>query len=220
MLPSSKMYACGTLHLCIWKSNDRNEMLPYIFTDLKSNKRRDQMNFSGIIDGWSLEFTQQVWVCAIWLYFIFWGRWTVYPWQLVLPALDPKSISNQNTLPRLLTQFMKRRPQYAWSGLISKLGFEIAGPRTPVWHRFSSFVWLNSCPTFRPSLRIESFFCKLETTSIDYFCFLPKIQLIPLNVRVPVVCISMLLFLFFLPFFLTPIPWSEVGVAKNMRWQR
>ena len=91
---------------------------------------------------------------------------------------------------------MKRRPQYAWSGLISKLGFEIAGPRTPVWHRFSSFVWLNSCPTFRPSLRIESFFCKLETTSIDYFCFLPKIQLIPLNVRVPVVCISMLLFLF------------------------
>ena len=56
------------------------------------------MNFSGIIDGWSLEFTQQVWICAIWLYFIFWGRWTVYPWQLVLPALDPKSISKPESI--------------------------------------------------------------------------------------------------------------------------
>ena len=109
---------------------------------------------------------------------------------------------------------MKRRPQCAWSGLISKLGFEIAGPRTPVWHRFSSFVWLNSCPTFRPSLRIESFSCKLETTSIDYFCFLPKIQLIPLNVCTCCVHINVT-FPLFPPIFLDPDSMVRSGCCQE-----
>ena len=112
-----------------------------IFTDLKPNKRRDQMNFSGIILMAGVQSLHSKWgfvrFCC-----------TLYSGVVELSILGNQScllwilnqFQNQNTLPRLLTQFMKRCPQYAWSGLISKLGFEIAGPRTPVWHRFSSFV--------------------------------------------------------------------------------